>query len=165
MNTKTVWIVLIAVLLIAIAAYAFSTNRAVAPSDTQETASSTDTSPAPEGDTAGEEDGGPAFTVITLTDSGFSPATVTVRAGETVRFVNESSRGMWVGSDDHPTHTEYDGTTTREHCADGTATNGTFDQCASVPAGSFWDYTFERAGTFGYHNHVGASNTGTVVVQ
>ena len=160
MNTKTAWIIIIVVLLVAVGAYAFSTNRAVAPAGTQDEIATTSVPVVQE-----EEDGGPAFTVITLTDSGFSPATVTVRAGETVRFVNQSSRGMWVGSDDHPTHTEYDGTTTREHCADGAATNGTFDQCASVAAGDSWDYTFERAGTFGYHNHVGASDTGTVIVR
>ncbi|HEY0948289.1 MAG TPA: hypothetical protein VGE53_02280 [Candidatus Paceibacterota bacterium] len=164
MNAKVIWIVLVLIGIIGIGWLAFG-SRAGAPADTQ-TATTTEMTrgeePAPIID---GEDGGPAFAVVTLTDSGFTPSTLTVNAGETVRFINESSRGMWVGSDDHPTHTDYDGTATREHCANGMATNGTFDQCASVNKGDYWDYTFERAGSFGYHNHVGASNTGTIVVR
>ncbi len=160
MNTKIVWIVAIIVLLVAGTWYALSAQPAAAPTAEE---LSTTTPALPEATI--EEDGGPAFTVITLTGTGFSPSTVTVARGETVRFVNDSSRGMWVGADEHPTHTEYDGTSTREHCANGTNTTGSFDQCTAVQKGDFWDYTFERSGTFGYHNHVGASNTGTVVVQ
>ena len=158
---KSIWIAFAAIILFGLAAYAFTANRASAPTDTGMPAvnGTNDTTP-----TEGE-DRGPAFSVITLTDAGFSPATVTVARGETVRFVNESSRGMWVGADEHPTHTEYDGTSTREHCADGASTNGTFDQCAAVPKGEYWDYTFEKTGTFGFHNHVGSSSTGTVIVR
>lgn len=160
MNTKTAWIALIIVILALGAWYALSPKRAAAPTDSAAMQEGTVNADAPV-----EEDGGPAFTVVTLTDAGFSPTTVTVAVGETVRFVNESSRGMWIGSNDHPTHTQYDGTSTREHCADGTSTNGTFDQCASANKGDYWDFTFEKAGTFGFHNHVGASNTGTVIVK
>lgn len=160
MHAKVIWAVLALLIVGGLAWFAFG-NRAMAPTEETLEQTATSTTQAP----ANEEDGGPAFTVITLTDTGFSPASVTIAAGETVRFVNDSSRGMWVGSDDHPTHTKYDGTSTREHCADGVSTNGTFDQCQSVNRGDYWDYTFERAGTFGYHNHVGASNTGTVIVR
>ena len=72
---------------------------------------------------------------------------------------------MWVGADEHPTHTEYDGTSTREHCSDGQTLGGSFDMCRAAVAGEFWEYTFTKAGTFGYHNHVGASAVGTIVVR
>lgn len=164
MNAKVIWIVLVLIGIIGIGWLAFG-NRADAPAVT-ETATTTDmTRNVSDPSMAEGEDGGPAFAVVTLTDSGFTPSTLTVNAGETVRFINESSRGMWVGSDDHPTHTHYDGTSTREHCANGMATNDTFDQCTAVNRGDYWDYTFERAGSFGYHNHVGASQTGTIVVR
>ena len=163
MNTKNVLVAILVIGLIALGAYAFSTNQVSAPSNEvaveENTVESTGTS------IENDEDGGPAFKVITLTDSGFSPASVTIARGETVRFINDSARGMWVGADEHPTHTEYDGTSTREHCANGMNTGTSFDQCASVAKGDFWDYTFAKSGTFGFHNHVGASNTGTVVVQ
>ena len=161
MNTKTAWIAVAVILLLAFAWYAFSAQRATAPTDT---ATTTNVSALQETEEQPVAD--PEFVaLVSLTDTGFSPASVSVRAGETVRFVNQSSRGMWVASDEHPTHTEYDGTSTREHCVDGLNTNGTFDQCQQAAAGSFWEYTFEKRGTFGFHNHVGASNTGTIVVE
>ncbi|MES2668729.1 MAG: plastocyanin/azurin family copper-binding protein [Patescibacteria group bacterium] len=167
MHTKTILIGLIVLVLIAGAWFALSAERAAAPGmpegASMQDAPANPAVPAPMSDT--EEDNDSFAATVELTDSGFSPASVTVNRGETVRFVNTSSRGMWVGADEHPTHTEYDGTSTREHCADGRATNGTFDQCQQVPAGSMWDYTFEKSGTFGYHNHVGAGSVGTVVVN
>lgn len=42
--------------------------------------------------------------VITYTDNGFSPATLTVEAGSTVTIRNESSETMQFNSDDHPVH-------------------------------------------------------------
>lgn len=110
---------------------------------------------------AGEQGAVPAATVVTYTDAGFSPKTVTVPVGTTVRFVNNSTRSMWVGSDDHPAHTKYDGTTLRDHCASKTS----FDQCAGEPAGTSYEFTFTKAGSFGYHNHTRANDGGTVVVQ
>ena len=106
-----------------------------------------------------------ATVTVTYGDAGFSPAPISIVAGDTVRFVNNSSHGMWVASDAHPTHAEYDGTNTREHCANGAATNGTFDQCAAAEAGSTYSFTFPKAGTFEYHNHARASDAGTIVVK
>lgn len=163
MNTKNVLIAIGVVALIAVAAYALSANRAAAPSN--ESAAEEKAIERTETSIEIEEDGGPAFKVVTLTDTGFTPASVTVARGETVRFINDSSRGMWVGSDEHPTHTEYDGTSTREHCTNSMNTASSFDQCASVAKGDFWDFAFNKSGTFDFHNHVGASNTGTIVVE
>ncbi len=106
-----------------------------------------------------------AETVVTYTDSGFAPKIATVAVGTTVRFVNTSTHGMWVGSDDHPTHTKYDGTSTKEHCASGVNTNGTFDGCVAVAPGTVYNFTFTKAGTFTYHNHTKSGDTGTVVVK
>lgn len=163
MNTKNLFVAILVIALIALGAYAFSTNRASAPSN--EVAVEENTVESTGSVMENEEDGGPALAVVTLTDDGFSPSSVTVARGETVRFINDSSRGMWVGVDEHPTHTEYDGTSTREHCTNGMNTGTSFDQCTSVEKGVFWDFTFTKSGTFDFHNHVGASNTGTVVVQ
>lgn len=163
MNTRRLLIAVLVIALIALAAYAFSTNQVSAPSNgaaTEEKAVENIKTVV-----ESEEDGGPSFTVVTLTDSGYSPASVTIARGETIRFINNSSRSMWVGANEHPTHTEYDGTSTREHCANGMNTRTSFDQCSSVAKGEFWDYTFQKTGNFRYHNHMGASNTATVVVQ
>jgi len=34
-----------------------------------------------------------------------------------------------------------------------------------VPRGASWEFTFTKAGTFGFHNHTGASSVGTVIVR
>jgi len=73
--------------------------------------------------------------------------------------VNQSTLDMWVGSDEHPTHTEYDGTKKDDHCPN--PTNTVFDQCSS---GDSYTFTFTKAGTWGYHNHKVKEDTGTVVV-
>jgi plastocyanin len=101
-----------------------------------------------------------ADVTITYTDDGFTPSQTTVKQGQTVRFVNESSGQMWVASDQHPTHTEYAGTNLRQHCSNNS--NSAFDQCESSDSFSF---TFEKAGDWQYHNHVNASAGGTITVQ
>lgn len=100
-----------------------------------------------------------AFTVRYTAD-GFSPSTMTVPAGATVTFINQGGGEMWVASDEHPSHTIYSGTTRSEHCPD--TTNTTFDQCAR---GNTFSFTFTKAGTWEYHNHVASSDRGTIVVE
>lgn len=99
-------------------------------------------------------------TTVRYTSNGFSPESVTISQGETVKFVNETNSDMWVGSDQHPTHTQYAGTSIREHCPD----NGdkAFDQCEN---GEEYSFTFEKTGSWTYHNHSQASDGGTVTVQ
>ena len=101
-------------------------------------------------------------TVITYTDSGFQPETVTVKQGDTVVWESEASRSMWVGSDQHPVHSEYAGTSLNEHCSNGDQASSAFDQCSS---GDRFSFTFEKEGEWGYHNHDYSSHTGTVIVE
>lgn len=95
-----------------------------------------------------EKGGVAARTVVTYTDSGFAPATVQITQGDTVTFVNESTRGMWVASAVHPTHQLLPG----------------FDQLKSVGMSGTYEYTFTNAGTWKYHNHVNPQDTASVVV-
>lgn len=101
-----------------------------------------------------------SFVTVTYTDEGFAPKVVTIKAGERVVWVNESSQEMWVGSDNHPTHTNYGGTVLREHCPD-TGSNS-FDQCES---GETFVFNFTRVGEWGYHNHRNPRDAGTIIVQ
>ena len=87
--------------------------------------------------------------VVSLTNSGFSPSTITISNGDSVTFVNNSSNMMWVASNPHPTHTDLPG----------------FDEKQSIAQGQSWTYTFSVAGTHGYHNHINPSNKGVVIVQ
>ncbi|MDB5190208.1 MAG: hypothetical protein JWN49_534 [Parcubacteria group bacterium] len=103
--------------------------------------------------------------VISYTNNGFSPATVTIAEGTTVTWSNNSSRQMWVASGNHPSHTVYDGTSTNQHCVSGAPTSATvFDECAAIPSGGSYSFTFTKVGSWPYHNHIHASDMGTVVV-
>ncbi len=156
-------IAVLVIVLIAIAGYFAFTYKAGAPVQEPTATTTAETPAAPTEDNVSAGDDQFSATVV-YSDAGFSPSNVNVKVGETIRFVNTSGHNMWVGADEHPTHTEYDGTSTRDHCANGEATGGTFDQCQAVPAGSFWEYTFTKAGTWNYHNHARSGNGGTVTV-
>jgi len=104
-----------------------------------------------------------AADVVTYTNGGFNPSIIEVRKGESVIWINESSRNMWVASAIHPTHKAYDGTSLREHCNDAGVTP--FDACRSISPGAEWSFNFDRSGEWGYHDHVNAFRTGKVVVS
>lgn len=86
---------------------------------------------------------------VNYLDSGFSPKSITVKLGTTVTWTNKSGKLMWVASAVHPTHQEYPG----------------FDQLKSVGKGETYAFTFTKKGSWKYHNHTSASDTGTVVVD
>jgi len=101
--------------------------------------------------------------VVTYTNSGYSPNTITIKKGETVTFKNQSSRSMWPASAVHPTHTVYSGTSLSEHCPDTTGT--AFDACKGFLPGQSWSFTFNKTGTWKYHDHLNPGATGTIVVE
>ncbi len=85
--------------------------------------------------------------VINYSDGAFSPASLTVKEGTSVKFKNTSSQSsMWVGSDPHPTHTQH----------------SEFDQ---LKTGDEFSFTFMKKGTWGYHNHLRANARGTITVE
>lgn len=87
-------------------------------------------------------------TVITYSDNGFSPATITVKNGDTVTIKNTSDHTMQFDSDPHPAHT-----------------TNTELNVEKVSAGGSQTFVVKRTGTFGYHNHLDPSETGTIIVQ
>jgi plastocyanin len=87
-------------------------------------------------------------TTITYSDSGFSPATLTVKAGTTVTVKNDSSSSLQFSSDPHPVHTD----------------NPELNMGVLAP-GKSDTFTVTKTGTWGYHNHLNPSDTGTIVVQ
>ena len=97
-------------------------------------------------DTAVTEETG---NVITYTDEGYSPKTLTVKVGDTVTFNNESSLNMWVASAQHPTHQAYPG----------------FDQLEATGAGTSYEFMFDNVGEWEYHNHVRPNHIGTIIVE
>ena len=86
--------------------------------------------------------------LITYTDSGFSPAQVSVKAGDAVTFKNDSKASVQVNSAPHPAHTQFPEL-----------------NVGSIAAGESKTVTFTTAGTKKYHNHLNPSQTGTIVVE
>ncbi|MFH0712907.1 MAG: hypothetical protein V2A55_03610 [Candidatus Jorgensenbacteria bacterium] len=122
---------------------------------------------------AGQSDKSPAETsipqgasvtkTVVLTDSGFSPVSLSVRVGDTVVFENRSSTDFWPTSAMHPTHKVYPGSDI-EKC--GTAEESKiFDACRAIPAGGSWFFTFNEAGSWDYHDHLDAKNFGKIIVE
>lgn len=95
---------------------------------------------------------------VTYSDSGYAPASVTIKKGDMVRFVNNSNREMWPASAIHPTHAVYP----QKSASD--CLGSSFDACKAVPPGGSWEFTLSEIGTWRYHDHLSASKTGTIVV-
>ena len=86
--------------------------------------------------------------VVSYTNSGYAPKTITVKKGTAVTFRNDSTGPMWTASGVHPTHQLLPG----------------FDELKSVEKGGSYTYTFTKVGSWQYHNHMKPTDTGIVVV-
>lgn len=104
-----------------------------------------------------------AQNVVTYMDSGFVASTLNIKVGDTVTFKNGSSQAMWVASAMHPTHMVYGGTSLTEHCPDTAGV--AFDACTGTQPGSSWSFTFTKAGSWKYHNHLNPQHFGAIVVE
>ena len=101
------------------------------------------------GETAAQKETAPVSgNLITYTDSGFSPAQVSVKVGDTVTFKNDSATSVQVNSSPHPAHTQFPEL-----------------NVGSIAAGESKSVTFTTAGTKKYHNHLNPSQNGTIVVE
>lgn len=87
-------------------------------------------------------------TVVAITDGGFEPKTLTVKAGTTVYFQNTDTSNHWPASAVHPTHQEYPG----------------FDALKPVAPGNYYRFTFDRIGTWKYHDHLNITHTASITV-
>ncbi len=86
---------------------------------------------------------------VTYTDSGYSPASLTIPVGAIVIFKNESSMNMWLASAPHPTHTIYP----------------EFDAKTGIGKDQTYEFTFTKQGTWRYHDHLMPRNIGTIIVE
>lgn len=86
--------------------------------------------------------------MVNLTKEGFEPGTITIKVGTKVTWVNKSGETAAVNSAVHPTHLLYP-----------FLNLGTFNDGESLSV------TFDKAGTYKYHDHLNPSETGEVVVE
>lgn len=96
---------------------------------------------------------------VAYTDAGYSPSSVTIKKGQAVRFVNNStSQDVWPASAVHPTHSVYPEKSALD------CLGSSFDACKGLKPGESWEFTFNSVGEWRYHDHLHPSKTGTVVV-
>ena len=179
MKTSTIYLIIAAIILIAGGAYYFMSGPTPAPTQTTPTVEvntpatttvSSSTQPTNETSTSTSMDtkGGPETSTpktpatVTLNSSGFSPNTLTIAKGTKVTWMNAGGGKMWVASDAHPNHTQYDNTQRSEHCATGYAGPIPFDECKDSTS---YNFTFNQTGTWKYHNHLNPAETGMIVVK
>ena len=103
------------------------------------------------GRTPSEEEGGTNVegNIVTYDDAGFSPMILRIKVGQSVTFKNASSAGLWVASNPHPVHTGLP----------------TFDGGKSIIKGESYIFTFNKIGSWSFHNHLKSSHEGTIVVE
>lgn len=86
---------------------------------------------------------------ITMSEAGFSPASVTVKPGTRVQFINNGQAQHWPASDVHPTHTVLPG----------------FDAKRGLATGETYAFTFSKAGVWACHDHLVPNLTCVVTVS
>lgn len=95
---------------------------------------------------------------ISYTENGYEPAEVTIKKGQAVRWVNNSSAEMWPASAVHPTHSIY------PQKSDSDCLGSSFDACRRMSPGESYEFTFNERGDWKFHDHVRPSKTGIVHV-
>lgn len=85
---------------------------------------------------------------VKVTENGFEPSTVTIKAGTKVVWINNSGQDSNVSSAFHPTHLVYP-----------PLNLGSFSDGDSV------SLIFDKPGTYKYHNHLDPSQFGEIVVE
>ncbi|MEX0877513.1 MAG: cupredoxin domain-containing protein [Candidatus Spechtbacterales bacterium] len=86
--------------------------------------------------------------VVELRQEGFYPSSITIRKGDTIKFVTTRNQDFWPASDPHPTHEYLDG----------------FDSERPVNFDESWSYTFLSAGSWPFHDHLNSSYRGEITV-
>lgn len=85
---------------------------------------------------------------IVYDDNGFSPSTLTVKAGDKIKITNQSQKEMEFASNVHPVHT------------DNSELN-----VGDIAPGASKTFAITTKGTWNYHDHYNASKGGTITVE
>lgn len=87
-------------------------------------------------------------TQVSVTQSGFIPQTINIKAGTKVTWTNKSGQQSNVSSTPHPIHTSWP-----------------FLNLGTFSSGQSISVVFDEVGTYTYHNHLNPSQKGTVIVK
>ncbi len=87
--------------------------------------------------------------IIEIRNDGFYPSTLIIDQGEKVTFITKRKLPFWPASNVHPTHTVYP----------------EFDAKRPVLPAESWEFQFDRAGTWNFHDHLAAAFIGSITVR
>ena len=93
--------------------------------------------------------------LVSYTDQGFEPRTATVKAGDTVRFTNNSTGQLWVAAGGDQLYPAV-----QNGCG-----SSALDSCQAFGPGYDWEFTFTQPGTWEIQNNLNKSDVATIVVQ
>jgi plastocyanin len=85
---------------------------------------------------------------VNFSQNGFEPNEITVYTGDKVIFVSDDIIPFWPASNPHPTHENY----------------SEFDPKNRIFAPENWEFTFQKEGTWDYHDHINDHATGRIIV-
>ena len=85
---------------------------------------------------------------VILTNTGFEPRQLTVKAGEVVTFAVDHNSQFWPASNVHPLHTVYP----------------EFDPKKPIPPNESWTFIFDSPGVYRYHGHIRPQYKGEIKV-
>ena len=92
----------------------------------------------------------PGMMIVTYTDSGFIPPVINVNAGDSVTFINSSSKPLWI--------------TGGENLVEDAEFYRGFDQGKSMSTGGTYVFSFTKVGVWGYKNLNQESHLGAISV-
>ncbi len=90
-----------------------------------------------------------SVSVVEIRDNGFVPATIKVKLGSTVRWLNKTAGPHQVASNPYPERTDLPG----------------LYSGGPIGPGQDYEYVFDQAGTWGYNDPARPTVGGTVVVE
>ena len=86
--------------------------------------------------------------IIRMGEDAYTPNQVKIKVGTKITFINETNTARWPASDLHPSHGIYP----------------EFDPKRPIPKGETWEFTFDKIGEWGFHDHLSPYITGKIVV-
>jgi len=91
-----------------------------------------------------------SIAVVFINQDGFNPTTIEVVTGTTVRFINQTEDPMRVASDPYPINIDLPD----------------FDSQAKIQVkDDYYEYTFSKTGSWGYHNQNAPNQKGKIIVN
>ena len=94
--------------------------------------------------------------LVSYSNGSFQPSSITIKAGQAIRFINNSTHDIWIGQITAK-NTPLNPNT--EYC------DVPFNSCHALHPGDFAEFTFPQAGTFLYMDDLNTVTRGAVVVK